>query len=121
MILQQIAKATHSVEQVSHEQKEEAKRIAEAFDEVSATMETFREGAQKQTAFVDEARQRIQTMLQYMHTVQSETNVTSVWRGIKRKGEPNVHWLARFLYDTYMPQCRSLKRQEVKTYPLLLN
>nr|WP_305147683.1 methyl-accepting chemotaxis protein [Anoxybacillus gonensis] len=72
MILQQIAKATSSVEQVSHEQKEEAKRIAEAFDEVSATMETFREGAQKQTTFVDEAKQRIQTMLHYMHTVQTD-------------------------------------------------
>ncbi|MCX8001095.1 MAG: methyl-accepting chemotaxis protein [Anoxybacillus mongoliensis] len=72
MILQQIAKATHSVEQVSHDQKEETKRIAEAFDEVSATMETFREGAQKQTAFVNEAKERIQTMLQYMHTVQTD-------------------------------------------------
>ena len=71
-ILQQIAKATRSVEHVSDEQKQEAKRIAEAFDEVSATMETFREGAQKQTAFVDEAKQRIQTMLQYMHTVQTD-------------------------------------------------
>ncbi|MBB6177940.1 methyl-accepting chemotaxis protein [Anoxybacillus tengchongensis] len=72
MILQQISKATHSVEHVSHEQKEEAKRIAEAFDEVSATMETFREGAQKQTAFVNEAKERIQTMLQYMHNVQTD-------------------------------------------------
>ncbi|WP_297989990.1 methyl-accepting chemotaxis protein [uncultured Anoxybacillus sp.] len=71
-ILQQIAKATHSVERVSDEQKQEAKRIAEAFDEVSATMETFREGAQKQTAFVDEAKQRIQTMLQYMQNVQMD-------------------------------------------------
>lgn len=72
MILQQIAKAAHSVEHVSHEQKEEAKRIAEAFDEVSATMETFREGAQKQTAFVDEAKQRIQTMLHDMRTIQTD-------------------------------------------------
>ncbi|RAK17176.1 methyl-accepting chemotaxis protein [Anoxybacillus vitaminiphilus] len=71
-ILNEFAKATHSVDQVSKEQKEEAKRLSEAFDEVSATMETFRQGAQKQTTFVQQAKTRIETMMESIWRIQKE-------------------------------------------------
>ncbi|MGX1981603.1 methyl-accepting chemotaxis protein [Thermolongibacillus altinsuensis] len=71
-ILNEFAKATHSVDRVSKEQKEESKRLSEAFDEVSATMETFREGAQKQTTFIQQAKMRIETMMENILSIQKE-------------------------------------------------
>ncbi|MDQ0163295.1 methyl-accepting chemotaxis protein [Aeribacillus alveayuensis] len=71
-IFQEFAKATSSVDQVSKEQKEEAERLSEAFDEVSATMETFRQGAQKQTSFVEQAKMRIEMMMENILSMQKE-------------------------------------------------
>lgn len=71
-ILEELTKATATVRQVSENQQTETKRLSEAFAEIAAAMETFREGAKQQTASVAEANAFVAGMMEEVHDMQSD-------------------------------------------------
>ncbi len=71
-ILSELAKATKTVQHVSEHQQLETKRLSESFDEISAAMETFREGAKQQTSSVEQANIFVTDMLKEVWEMQHE-------------------------------------------------
>lgn len=71
-ILDELSKATATVKQVSENQQLETKRLSEAFTEIAAAMETFREGAKQQTASVAEANEFVAGMMTEVQDMQAD-------------------------------------------------
>ncbi|WLR52077.1 methyl-accepting chemotaxis protein [Bacillus tianshenii] len=71
-IMRELDKAASSVDHISEDQRLEAQRLSEAFEELSATMETFKNGSLKQRDEVKKAQEMVQTMMSRVMAMQQE-------------------------------------------------
>lgn len=71
-IIKQFKKAAESVGSISHEQATAAQRLALSFDQVSATMQSFRGGAEQQSNSVIAAQEMVDLMMRQVETMQNE-------------------------------------------------
>lgn len=71
-ILGEFANAVKTVKKVSQDQKKEANRLSEIFDEVAATMEVFREGSKQQTDSFKKVSELANSMIEGVSNMGSE-------------------------------------------------
>lgn len=71
-ILGEFSNAVKTVKKVSQDQKKEAHRLSEIFDEVAATMEVFREGSKQQTDSFEKVRELANSMIEEVSNMESE-------------------------------------------------
>lgn len=71
-IIKQFEKASMTVDHISKEQAQAALNLSAAFDQVSATMQSFRGGAEQQSNSVIEAQEMVDEMMGKVEIMQSE-------------------------------------------------
>lgn len=71
-IIKQFENASTTVDHISKEQAQAALNLSAAFDQVSATMQSFRGGAEQQSNSVIEAQEMVHEMMRQVENMQSE-------------------------------------------------
>ncbi|NSL50670.1 methyl-accepting chemotaxis protein [Calidifontibacillus erzurumensis] len=71
-IINKFQEAAHSLGTISVHQEQSAQKLAAAFDEVSATMQSFRGGAEQQSSSVIAAQEMVDIMVELVETMQKE-------------------------------------------------
>lgn len=71
-IIKIFEEATQSVGSISTHQEQAAQKLSSAFDQVSATMQSFRGGAEQQSNSVISAQEMVNIMMELVETMQSE-------------------------------------------------
>ncbi|WP_017753520.1 methyl-accepting chemotaxis protein [Calidifontibacillus oryziterrae] len=71
-IIKQFEKASTTVDQIGQEQAQAALSLSAAFDQVSATMQSFRGGAEQQSNSVVEAQEMVDEMMRQVVHMQNE-------------------------------------------------
>lgn len=71
-IIKKFEEATQSVGEISEHQEQSAQKLSSAFDQVSATMQSFRGGAEQQSNSVVAAEEMVDIMMELVEIMQSE-------------------------------------------------
>ncbi|HHY73965.1 MAG TPA: methyl-accepting chemotaxis protein [Bacillus bacterium] len=72
MIIKKFEDATKSVGVISEHQEQSSQKLSAAFDQVSATMQSFRGGAEQQSNSVIAAEEMVDTMMELVEMMQGE-------------------------------------------------